>query len=73
MRLISLRFDEALTKLGAERSPRKAKIVSLRFFGGLSVEETAAAMDLSPATVKNDWAFARASGCTGNVGRVRNK
>jgi DNA-directed RNA polymerase specialized sigma24 family protein len=32
----------------------------LRYFAGLSVEETAAAMDLSPATVKNEWAFARA-------------
>ena len=52
-------LDEALTKL-EQKDPRKAKIISLRFFGGLSVEETAAAMDLSPATVKNDWAFARA-------------
>ena len=52
-------LDEALTKL--ERfDPRKAKIVSLRYFAGLSIEETAAAMDLSPATVKSDWAFARA-------------
>ena len=40
--------------------PRKAQIVSLRYFAGLSVEETAAALDLSPATVKNEWAFARA-------------
>jgi DNA-directed RNA polymerase specialized sigma24 family protein len=35
-------------------------VVSLRYFAGLSIEETAAAMDLSPATVKADWAFARA-------------
>jgi RNA polymerase sigma factor (TIGR02999 family) len=51
--------DEALTRL--ERTDaRKAQIVSLRYFAGLSVEETAAALDLSPATVKNEWAFARA-------------
>ena len=52
-------LDEALQKL-EKVDPRKAKVVSLRYFGGLSVEETASAMDLSPATVKNDWAFARA-------------
>jgi RNA polymerase sigma factor (TIGR02999 family) len=52
-------LDEALEKL-EKLDSRKAKVVSLRYFGGLSVEETAAAMDLSPATVKNDWAFARA-------------
>ncbi len=40
--------------------PRKAKIVTLRYFAGLSVEETAKALDLSPATIKNEWAFARA-------------
>ena len=51
--------DEALTRL--ERTdPRKAQIVSLRYFAGLSVEETAAALDISPATVKNEWKFARA-------------
>jgi RNA polymerase sigma factor (TIGR02999 family) len=52
-------LDDALNKL-EKVDPRKAKIVSLRYFAGLSVEETADAMDLSPATVKNDWAFARA-------------
>jgi RNA polymerase sigma factor (TIGR02999 family) len=52
-------LDEALTKLET-LDPRKAKVVSLRYFAGLSVEETAAAMDLSAATVKNDWAFAKA-------------
>ena len=51
--------DEALTRL-EQTDPRKAQIVSLRYFAGLSVEETAAAMDLSPATVKNEWKFARA-------------
>jgi len=51
--------DEALTRL-EQTDPRKAQIVSLRYFAGLSIEETAAALDLSPATVKNEWAFARA-------------
>jgi len=51
--------DEALTRLEAT-DPRKAEIVSLRYFAGLSIEETAGALDLSPATVKNEWAFARA-------------
>jgi len=51
--------DEALGQL--ERAdPRKAQIVTLRYFAGLSVEETAKALDLSAATVKNEWAFARA-------------
>jgi RNA polymerase sigma factor (TIGR02999 family) len=52
-------IDEALSQLETT-DPRKAKIVTLRYFAGLSVEETAAAMDLSPATVKNEWTFARA-------------
>ncbi len=52
-------LDDALTRLEA-RDPRKAKLVALRYFVGLSIEETAAAMDLSPATVKTEWAFARA-------------
>src|SRR5436190_2764382 len=51
--------DEALTRL-EQTDPRKAQIVSLRYFAGLSVEETAAALDLSPATVKHEWKFARA-------------
>ena len=51
--------DEALTRLETI-DPRKAKIVTLRYFAGLSVEETAKALDLSPATIKNEWAFARA-------------
>ena len=51
--------DEALTRL-EQTDPRKAQIVSLRYFAGLSVEETAAALDVSPATVKNEWTFARA-------------
>lgn len=52
-------LDEALRRL--ERlEPRQAEIVACRFFGGLSVEETAAALDVSPRTVKRDWAFAQA-------------
>ena len=51
--------DEALTRLELT-DPRKAQVVSLRYFAGLSVDETAAALDLSPSTVKNEWMFARA-------------
>jgi RNA polymerase sigma factor (TIGR02999 family) len=51
--------DEALTRL-EQADARKAQVVSLRYFAGLSVEETAAALDLSTATVKNEWKFARA-------------
>jgi DNA-directed RNA polymerase specialized sigma24 family protein len=40
--------------------PRRAKVVELRFFGGLSVEETAAALEVSPQTVMRDWRLARA-------------
>lgn len=52
-------LDEALAGL-AEIDPRQARIVELRFFGGLSVEETADALDISAATVKREWASARA-------------
>jgi DNA-directed RNA polymerase specialized sigma24 family protein len=52
-------IDEALAQLEAT-DPRKAKIVMLRYFTGLSVEETAGALNLSAATVKNEWMFARA-------------
>jgi RNA polymerase sigma factor (TIGR02999 family) len=51
--------DEALTRL-EQTDPRKAQIVSLRYFAGLSVDEIAGALDLSTATIKNEWAFARA-------------
>jgi RNA polymerase sigma factor (TIGR02999 family) len=54
-----LAIDEALTRL-EQIDPPKAQVVLLRYFAGLTVEETAAAMELSPATVKNEWAFARA-------------
>jgi RNA polymerase sigma-70 factor, ECF subfamily len=52
-------LDEALTRL-AELNPRQARVVECRFFAGLSVEETAEALDVAPATVKRDWALARA-------------
>jgi RNA polymerase sigma factor (TIGR02999 family) len=51
-------LDEALTAL-ATVHPRKAEVVELRFFGGLSLEETAAALHVSIDTVKRDWRFAK--------------
>ena len=54
-----LALDEALQRLTAMNA-RLARIVECRFFGGMSVEETAEALDISPATVKRDWALARA-------------
>jgi len=52
-------LDEALTRL-AHLSPRQSQIIELRFFGGLSVEETADVMQIAPRTVKRDWSVARA-------------
>jgi RNA polymerase sigma-70 factor, ECF subfamily len=54
-----LALDEALERLAA-LDPEQARLVELRFFGGLTVEETAAAMDISPATVKRHWTIASA-------------
>jgi RNA polymerase sigma-70 factor, ECF subfamily len=54
-----LALDEALTRL-ATMDERQAQIVEYRFFGGMSVEETAERLDISPATVKREWAMARA-------------
>ena len=54
-----LALDEALQQLG-ELDSRQAELVELRFFGGLTVEETAEVMSISPATVKRDWSFAQA-------------
>jgi len=54
-----LELDEALDRL-AEHDPRKARVVELRYFVGLSIEETAQALDASPATIKREWAAARA-------------
>ena len=52
-------LDEALERL-AVIHPGQARLVELRFFGGLTVEETAEAMNMSPATVKRHWTVARA-------------
>ena len=54
-----LALDEALERLAA-MDPEQARLVELRFFGGLTVEETAEAMNISPATVKRHWTVARA-------------
>jgi RNA polymerase sigma factor (TIGR02999 family) len=54
-----LALDDALKQL-AERDPQESRIVELRFFAGLTVEETAAVLNISPATVKRDWSMARA-------------
>jgi RNA polymerase sigma factor (TIGR02999 family) len=51
-------LDEALSSL-AVTSPRKAQVIELRFFGGLSVQETAAVLDVSEDTVMRDWRLAR--------------
>jgi RNA polymerase sigma factor (TIGR02999 family) len=51
-------LDEALTALAAFDA-RKSQVVELRFFGGLSVEETAEALHVSPETVGRDWRFAK--------------
>ena len=53
-----LALDQALTRLGA-LDPQQARVVELRFFGGLTIEETAAAMDISVATVNRYWRAAR--------------
>jgi RNA polymerase sigma factor (TIGR02999 family) len=52
-------LDDALNAL-AEMDPRKARVIELRFFGGLSVEETAEALRLSPQSVMRDWKLAKA-------------
>jgi RNA polymerase sigma-70 factor, ECF subfamily len=52
-------LDEAISEL-ARHDPRKARVVELRFFGGLSVEETACALSVSPQTVLRDWGLAKA-------------
>jgi RNA polymerase sigma factor (TIGR02999 family) len=52
-------LDAALERLAA-LDPAQARIVELRFFSGLTVDETAAALDISPSTVKREWASAKA-------------
>ena len=54
-----LALDAALDKLAAI-DERQSKLVEMRFFAGLTVDEAAAALDISPITVKRDWAHARA-------------
>ena len=51
-------LDDALQALETVHQ-RKSQVVELRFFGGLSIEETGDALDLSPDTVKRDWRFAK--------------
>ena len=52
-------LDEALSRL-ASIDPQQARVVELRFFGGLTVEETAQALSISPATAKREWSMAKA-------------
>ena len=54
-----LALDEALQRLGAINA-RQARVVECRYFGGMSIEDTALALDMSTATVKRDWMLARA-------------
>jgi len=54
-----LALDDALRTLEA-MDPRKSKVVELRYFGGLGLEETALVLDVSVATVRRDWSMARA-------------
>jgi RNA polymerase sigma factor (TIGR02999 family) len=54
-----LAVDEVLVRLG-QIDPQQARVVELRYFGGLSVEETAEVMEISARTVKREWAMARA-------------
>ena len=55
----SLSLDDALQKLESI-DPQQSRIIELRYFGGLTIEETATALKLSPATIKREWAMARA-------------
>jgi RNA polymerase sigma factor (TIGR02999 family) len=54
-----LALDEALRRL-ERQYPRRSRVIECRFFGGLTIEETAAALGMSPRTVKRDWAVAQA-------------
>jgi len=51
-------LDEAMTRLAAH-DPRASQVVELRYFGGLTIKETAAVLGVSPSTVEEDWEFAR--------------
>ena len=66
-----LMLDEALTRLAAI-DPQQGRVVELRFFGGLTVEETAEFLDISPRTVKREWRIAKAwLQCELDQGRLR--
>ena len=52
-------LDEALKLLEA-KDPRASRVIELRFFGGLSVDESAEVLKISPRTVRREWTFARA-------------
>ena len=54
-----LALDDALAAL-AKLDPQQSRVIELRFFGGLTIEETAEALNISPATVKRDWVTAKA-------------
>ena len=54
-----IRLDDAMQRL-AEKDARSSLVIELRFFGGLSIEESAAVLKVSPRTVKREWTFARA-------------
>jgi len=54
-----LALDEALTAF-SRMAPRQAKVVELRYFGGLTEEEIEAALEISPRTIRRDWDFAKA-------------
>jgi RNA polymerase sigma factor (TIGR02999 family) len=55
---VFLVLEDAMERL-EQMDPRKAKVIELRFFGGLSIEETAEVLDVSPQTVMRDWRLAR--------------
>jgi RNA polymerase sigma factor (TIGR02999 family) len=59
LRLDLVALNDALSAL-ARRDAQQGRIVELRFFGGLTIDEAAETLDISPATVKRDWAMARA-------------
>ncbi len=59
LRLDIVALDDVLTRLAAI-APKPARVVELRFFGGLSIDEAAECLDVGPATIKRHWAFARA-------------
>jgi len=54
-----VKLDDALLSL-AMKDEQQCRVVELRFFGGLSIEETAVVLGISPSTVKRDWAAAKA-------------